>query len=485
MRLESASITRIQGLDVLLDTARSLNDGDPLDVVLEQLARAAARAVWRGAGEPGPASVWRLRGSHLSLEAETGEVRGRAIAELPLTADMRRALEGRRAIRLKGTQIPAVLRNRYEPTRPESIAVVPLLSYTKTFGLITAPLETGPQEAVAAEADLKLLGGIAELGGLAIAAAADFDLELRLAVAFELLPQMITGASGAEDADEAASVIVTRVGEVPGVDRVTLFMRGDLKRGLWIKASTDSVNVLRVEQDEGAVAQAVRDRQIMVVNDGHPWASEQDALIAADSRHLLAVPVCVTEEVIGLVVITSRQRPFSATDVQIATVLVSALTGLLEGVRLRDELSEAQRTLRSFYHGLACGAVTHDGRGRVMDANWAAENLSGIPLKQLIKEGIFGPDWVMEGENGLSIPLPLRPPESVLKSGRPVHGMRARVTPPGGDKARWLRIDSRPIEEGGRLKCVITTFFETVPPTNGRRRASGSLRGRAAGAATS
>src|SRR2546421_304451 len=224
MRLESASVTRVHGLDVFLDTARSLNDGDPLDVVLEQLVRAAARAVWRGIGEPGAASVWRLRGSKVSLEA-------------------------------------------------------------------------GGEEA---EADLRLLTGMAELGGLAVAAAVDFDLELRLAVAFELLPQMITGASGAEDADEAASVIVTRVGEVPGVDRVLLFMRGDLKRGLWIKASTDSVNLLRLEQDEGAVAQAVRERQIVVHNDGQPWRSEQDALIAGDNRHLLAVPVAVAEEVIGM-----------------------------------------------------------------------------------------------------------------------------------------------------------------------------------------
>jgi PAS domain-containing protein len=480
MRLESASVARVQGLDVLLDTARSLNDGDPLDVVLEQLVRAAARAVWHGGGEPGAASLWTLRGSKLSLEAESGEVRGRALAELPINAEMRRALDGRRAVRLKGSQAPAALRDRYEPARPESIAIVPILSYGRTFGAMTVPLEAGGEEA---DADLRLLTGMAELGGLAVAAAADFDLELRLAVAFELLPQMITGASGAEDADEAASVIVTRVGEVPGVDRVLLFMRGELRRGLWIKASTDSVNLLRLEQDEGAVAQAVRERQIIVVNDGQPWRSEQDALIAGDNRHLLAVPVAVSDEVIGLVVIAASLRPFSATDVQIAAVMVSALTGLLEGVRLRDELSEAHRTLRSFYHGLACGAVTHDSRGRVVDANWAAENLTGIPLKQLIKDGIFGPDWTMQSENGMSIPLPLRPPESVLKSGRPIHGMRARVAPPGG-QPRWLRIDSRPLEEGKRFTCIVTTFFESVPPTaSGRRRASGSAGSRSAGVA--
>jgi PAS domain-containing protein len=129
--------------------------------------------------------------------------------------------------------------------------------------------------------------------------------------------------------------------------------------------------------------------------------------------------------------------------------------------------------------------VTHDTRGRVVDANWAAENLTGIPLKQLIKEGIFGPDWTMQSENGMSIPLPLRPPESVLKSGRPIHGMRARVAPPGG-QARWLRIDSRPLEEGQRLNGVVTTFFECVPPvTNGRRRAIGSAGNKPASAVSS
>ena len=322
MRLESASVTRVQGLDVLLDAARSLNDGDPLDVVLEQLVRVAARAVWHGPGDPGAASLWRVRGSGLSLEAESGEVHGRAIAELPLSAELRRALEGRRAVRLKASQITASLRSRYDAARPDSIAVVPILSYGRPFGLMTVPLEG---EGLETEADLKLLTGVAELGGLAVAAAADFDLELRLAVAFELLPQMITGASGAEDADEAASLIVTRVGEVPGVDRVLLFMRGDLKRGLWIKASTDSVNLLRLEQDDGAVAQAVRERQIVVVNDGQPWRSEQDALIAADNRHILAVPVAVAEEIVRRVERAPPPAPIALCVDQRAGVDVAGL----------------------------------------------------------------------------------------------------------------------------------------------------------------
>jgi len=479
MRTESVPITDVRGLDLLLETARSLNDGDPFDVVLEQLARAAARAVGHSEAEPGPASVWRLRDSCLVLEAETGEANGSAVAELGLTPELQHALNARRAARLTGSHVPPSLRERYRLRRSDSLAVVPVVAYARPFGLLFVPLEGQPEDF---EADLKLLTGMAELGGLALGAAADFDLELRLAVAFELLPQMITGASRTEDAEEAAHLIVSRVGEVPGADRVALFMRGDLKNGLWIKASTHSVEVLRLDVEEGAVGRAARERQIVLVNDGQPWPSRQDSAIAGDCRHLLAVPVTVVDEVIGLVVIGSRQRPFSATDVQIATVLVSALSGLLEGVRLREQLYESRRAMRTFYHGLACAAVTHDARGRVVDANWAAENLTGRPLKQLMKDGIFGADWTMQSESGMNIPMPLRPPESVLKSGRPVQGMRARVAPPGG-QPRWLRIDSRPLEEGRRLKWVVTTFFETpAPALNGRRRSTGSAGARVSSA---
>jgi PAS domain-containing protein len=480
MRLESEPITSVQGLDFLMKAARKLNDGDPIDVVLDEVAAAAAGAVWRPAGRRGTATVWRLRGSQLNLEAEFGGTTPAYEPGLPMEGGLREVLERRRPDLLRRAEAPTGLRSRYEAGGWQQVAVAPVVSYGKPFGLVTVPLEEDTPDS---GADLNLLAGVAELGGLALAAAADFELELRLAVAFELLPQMIAGASGAEDSEEAANVIVHRVAEVPGIDRVLLFMKEGEKRGLWIKASTQSVNLLLLEQDGGAVARAVAERRIVVLDLDEAEGSEQDRLIAGDNPHLLAVPVAVGTDVIGLFVMASRLRPYSASDVQMATVMVSALTGLLEGVRLRDELTEAKRTLRSFYHGLACGAVTHDSRGRLTDANWAAENLTGMPLKRMMKEGIFGPDWTMHGENGMAIPPPLRPPESVLKSGRPVQGLRAQVTAPGG-QPRWLRIDSRAIEEGSRLKSVVTTFFESPPPVLSGRRRPGTGGRRTTGAGT-
>jgi PAS domain-containing protein len=472
MRLQSEPITSTHGLALLLKAARTLNDGDPLDVVLEEVASAAAKSVWRPPGEPGAATVWKLRGSELLLEAEFGGTAPTMTPGLPVEGQFQDVLAARRTLLLGSRDVPADLRSRYGARRWRRVALAPLISYGKPFGLLSVPLEDASPDP---EADLEMLGGVANLGGLALAAATEFDLELRLAVAFELLPQMIAGASGAEDSHEAAAVVVNRVGEVPGIDRAILFMKEGSKRGLWIKASTEPVNLLLVEQDGGLVARAVRERRIAVFDRDDAACSQQDAVIAGDTRHVLAVPVAVAADVIGIFIVASRLRPFSAADIQIASVLVSALTGLLEGMRLRDELSEAKRTLRSFYHGLACGAVTHDSRGRLIDANWAAENLTGMPLKRMTKEGIFGPDWSMEGENGMAIPLPLRPPESVLKSGRPVQGLRARVTPPGG-QPRWLRIDSRAIEEGSRLKWVVTTFFESPPPVlTGKRRAGSAV----------
>jgi PAS domain-containing protein len=460
MRLQSEPIAAARELELLVETTRALNDGDPLDVVLEQIARAGARSTWRPDGELGSATLWKLQGLTLSTIAAFGDGELLAEQELAFNGRLQQVVETRKSALLSLADLPESVRNHYAAQKADRVAAAPVVAYGRPFGVLTVPVHKGSPDP---EADLRLVSSVAELSGLAVAAAVDFDLELRLQVAFELLPRMIAGASGAEDSEEAAAVIVNRVGEVPGLDRVLLFMREDLKRGLWIKASTHPVDLLHIEADEGLIARAVHDRRIIVSNNGEPWESQQDAAVAGDAKHMLAVPVAVAEDVIGLVTIASRFRPFSATDVQIATILISALTGLLEGVRLRDEMEEEKRIFRSFYHGLACAAVTHDTRGRLVDANWAAENITGLPLKQMIKRGVFGPDWTMQGENGMDIPLPLRPPESVLKSGRPVHGMRARVTPPGG-QPRWLRIDSRAIEERRRMKWVVTTFFETAAP---------------------
>src|SRR5581483_231131 len=108
-------------------------------------------------------------------------------------------------------------------------------------------------------------------------------------------------------------------------------------------------------------------------------------------------------------------------------------------------------------------AVLHDAGGQAIEVNWAAEQLTGVPAAEIAARGIFGPDWKLRTESGADVPPAMRPPTYVINFDRPLVGLVAEVTPPGG-RPRWLRIDANPILEADRLKWVVTTFYPVPEP---------------------
>ena len=144
MRLQSEPITSTHGLALLLKAARTLNDGDPLDVVLEEVASAAAKSVWRPPGETGAATVWKLRGSELLLEAEFGGTAPTVPPGLPVEGQFQEVLAARRTLLLGLRDVPADLRNRYGGRRWRRVAVAPLISYGKPFGLLSVAANAMP-----------------------------------------------------------------------------------------------------------------------------------------------------------------------------------------------------------------------------------------------------------------------------------------------------------------------------------------------------
>lgn len=459
MRLQSEPVISPAALQLLREAASALDASASLEEVLQRLARSAALGVADSVGGPAAAVVWGEQGSELVALAESDHSDGHAGSRLPLSEALRKVLDGGEPALLPLSDLPRPLREAAAGADGGSLLVaVPINAGGGRFGLLTVSVnEREPP------VDLEVLSVLSALAGPAIAGATRLQLERRLGAGFEALTGLIAEGLAARDLEEAGALVVARLARLAGAERAVLALRDEIKPGLWVKAASEPVDLLNIEPGEGAVGHALSEGRPVLVNAGAPWAARADLGIAGDAPHLLAVPVALGEEPVGLLAVASRVRPFSRPDLQLVAMFATALTGLLESFRLRQELAQARQTADSFYHGLACGAVTHDSRGRLVVANWAALNVTGLSAARLDEEGVFGAGWEMEAENGTPIPLPLRPPESVVRSGRPVHGLTALVTPPGGEP-RWLRIDSRPIEERRRLKSVVTTFFECPAP---------------------
>jgi PAS domain-containing protein len=308
--------------------------------------------------------------------------------------------------------------------------------------------------------ELQLLGGLAQVAGLAIARTRQADLERRRIQVLEVLNEAMLAAGSAATTEEVATLLVEKARALVGAQVAALVLRDPERGSYWVEAATRQVNLVAVEPGRGVVGAALAGPG--AVHDGTPpWTEAADRELAGEAGRLLVAPILTRHEVLGALV--AGGDAFGEHEVRLLTLLGVQLGPALDALRLRGELVESELRLRSLCSSLGCGAVLHDASGRILDANWAAGELTGRPQAELVSAGIFGRDWMMESEAGVSLPDAMRPPGYVLRFDRPLRGLVARVQAPGG-APRWLRIDSIAFKEHDRLKWVVTTFFEVAPP---------------------
>jgi len=456
---EEARAIREGQLRILLDIANRLNGATELQGALDDIAAAARRFVSH-AGDQTAArgTVWRLVEQGLEAAAESDDlgVRLRGHRFEPGTR-LREVLAGRSPADVSLTALGDDLRDTLQQAGVQSIAVAPIVVGDELFGMLTASARDGvPFNAT----ELQLLGGLAQVAGLAIARTRQADLERRRIQVLEVLNEAMLAAGSAVTTDEVSALLVDKARALVGAQSGALVLRDPERGSYWVEAATNHVNLVSVEPGRGVVGAALAG-QGGVLETSPPWAEAADRELAGAARRLLAAPIRSRHEVLGALVVAGDG--FGEHEVRLLTLLGAQLGPALDALRLRGELVESEQRLRSLCSSLGCGAVLHDAAGRILDANWAAGELTGRPQAELVSGGIFGRDWVMESEAGVSLPDAMRPPGYVLRFDRPLRGLVARVQAPGGT-SRWLRIDSIAFKQGDRVKWVVTTFFELAPP---------------------
>jgi len=457
---EEARAVRERQLRILLDIANRLNGATELQGALDDIAAAARRFVSHSGGQTAArGTVWTLSEQGLEAAAESDDLgvrlRGHRFEPGPRLLEV---LAGRTPADVPLSALGQELRGTLEQAGVRSMAVAPIVAGgDQLFGVLTASARDGvPFSAT----ELQLLGGLAQVAGLAIARTRQADLERRRIQVLEVLNEAMLEAGSAVTTDEVSTLLVEKARALVGAQRGALVLRDPARGSYWVEAATSQVNLVSIEPGRGLVGAAVAGRGA-VLEASPPWTEAADRELAGESRRLLAAPIRTGAEVLGALVVAGTG--FGEQEVRLLALLGAQLGPALDALRLRGELVQSEQRLRSLLSSLGCGAVLHDAAGRMLDANWAAGELTGRPQAELVSGGIFGRDWVMESEAGVSLPDAMRPPGYVLRFDRPLRGLVARVQPPGGS-SRWLRIDSIAFKEADRVKWVVTTFFELAAP---------------------
>lgn len=440
--------SRERQLESLLETARVLNQASELADVLTRVTQAGANEAATGAAS---ALAVQLDGDAVLAEGRS----------FPLTRELRTALGRRGAHEVVASALTPELRDRLGGGM-RAVAVAPIVIGGKPFGGLLA---AAPESFTAAQ--LSVLSGLGELAGIAAARAGELEAQTTRARVLEVLREVLLATASATAPEDVAQRVVDEAKSMLGAQTVALALRDRARPGLWLKAASRPLEMAAVDPDS-VLGRAFHDATPMLAAAGGLLdAADRD--IALGGARLAAAPVLAGQDCLGVIAAALD----SATDerVRLLALLGSQLGSAVLASELRGELVESERVFRSLCAGLGCAAVLHDATGKLVDANWAVESLTGVSVGKITASGIFGPEWSMRSEIGADVPLSMRPPRYVMSFDRPLLGMVAEIAGPGG-RPVWVRIDSNPILEHGRLKWIVTTFYPVPAPVGKRKRSS-------------
>ena len=112
---------------------------------------------------------------------------------------------------------------------------------------------------------------------------------------------------------------------------------------------------------------------------------------------------------------------------------------------------------------MTLGVVYQDGKGRIIYANPAAENVLGLTIDQMTGRTSMDPRWKAIQEDGSDFPGEHHPAMVALRTGKPVKDVIMGVFNPQRDTYRWIKVNAVPDFKSGEAKPVqVYTIFEDI-----------------------
>lgn len=125
---------------------------------------------------------------------------------------------------------------------------------------------------------------------------------------------------------------------------------------------------------------AVSERRVITVNDLslEPESHEATWQLAAIRRSLVA-PLISAGEVVGVLKVVNRERPFHAEDARMLQQVASQVAVAIVNARLYEEAADAQREISAAFEAIGDGIVVLDADARIVRHNARFLAMTGLP----------------------------------------------------------------------------------------------------------
>ncbi|WP_291859375.1 PAS domain S-box protein [Marinilabilia sp.] len=129
-------------------------------------------------------------------------------------------------------------------------------------------------------------------------------------------------------------------------------------------------------------------------------------------------------------------------------------------------------SVENLFHTLPTGVIYFDGRGDLIAANPAAEELLGFGLVDLKRQGRSDSFWRLLAEDGSDLPVDRHPSRIALKTGRPVKDKVVGYFHPSKRTYSWLNLNAVPLFEDGTDKSssVYVTIHDVTTDVGARNK---------------
>ena len=201
---------------------------------------------------------------------------------------------------------------------------------------------------------------------------------------FELLLEVGRLLSSKIDLQELLTTIMQLATRVVNAETASLFLVDPATDELCFHVALGldpALAKLRFKKGVGIVGAVAQSASPMIINDVRKdprWTSRVDKDSGFVTRSILAAPILLKGDCIGVVEAVNRiGGDFSATDLRVFEAFASQAGVAIENARLFASLKEQNETLDTLLNEIRDAALLTDGKGGVLAANAAARSFLG------------------------------------------------------------------------------------------------------------